>query len=113
MNQTTSVSSTLSAEAISNRAYELWEKEGRREGNDQHYWFLAEQELREAAQRDGSANTKPATPTPNSDVTPLKGTRAAAAVESSAARSSSAAPTAKSSGKRASASPFAGSSQKK
>lgn len=106
MNQTTTTaSSTISAEAISNRAYELWENEGRPEGSDQRHWLQAEQELR------GATNTS--TPSRNSDVTPLKGTRAAAAVESSAARPTPAPAASKSTGKRASASPFPSSGQGK
>lgn len=35
----------LTAEAISRRAYELWEQEGRPENRDLHHWLRAEQEL--------------------------------------------------------------------
>lgn len=114
MNQTTSnaASSTISAEAISNRAYELWENEGRPEGSDQRHWFQAEQELRGTSERNGEDSAT--TPSRDSDVTPLKGTRAGAA----AARSSSS-PTStttaslgssspKPAGKRTSANPFPG-----
>lgn len=31
--------------AVRRRAYELWEQEGRREGNDLEYWTRAEQEI--------------------------------------------------------------------
>jgi len=31
---------------IENRAYELWEKNGRPEGREEEFWKLAEQELR-------------------------------------------------------------------
>ncbi|MES2695286.1 MAG: DUF2934 domain-containing protein [Verrucomicrobiota bacterium] len=122
MNQTSSTtnssaSTDLSADAISNRAYELWENEGRPEGSDQRHWFQAEQELRNSVSRNGSQSAP--TPSRNSDVAPLKGTRAGAAVESAAARSSAPTPTSSSSsqasrsngGKRASASPFPGNSQ--
>lgn len=34
-----------SFEDISRRAYELWEKDGRPEGNEQRHWFQAEREL--------------------------------------------------------------------
>lgn len=110
MNQSTAsaASSTISADAISQRAYELWENEGRPEGSDQRHWFQAEQQLRE----NGQSSSR------NSDVTPLKGTRAAAAVEKSTVKSNSS-PTStttaslgssspKPAGKRASASPFPG-----
>lgn len=118
MNQTntSATSSTVSAEAISNRAYELWEKEGRLDGKDQHYWFQAEQELRGASNRSDEFTAK--TPARNSDVAPLKGTRAGAAAENAASRGNAApspAPStggasssAKPAGKRASANPFPG-----
>lgn len=31
---------------ITNRAYEIWERNGRPEGWDEEFWHLAEQELR-------------------------------------------------------------------
>jgi hypothetical protein len=51
MNQHSSTDSTfssiqgVSAEAISRRAYEIWEREGRPEGQDLRHWLQAEQEL--------------------------------------------------------------------
>ena len=83
MNQTSSTDSPISsppnADAISRRAYELWEKEGRPEGCDLRHWLQAEGEL-------GSSRTdnepRPADAAPmntGSDVNPLQGTRAAAA----------------------------------
>jgi hypothetical protein len=43
---TSSSSSTaVSAEAISRRAYELWEQDGRPDGNDLRHWLQAEKEL--------------------------------------------------------------------
>ena len=51
MNQHTSTDSTFSsthdvnAESISRRAYEIWEREGRPEGQDLRHWLQAEQEL--------------------------------------------------------------------
>ena len=44
-NPSTSAHHGLTAEAISRRAYELWEKEGRPESRDLHHWLRAEQEL--------------------------------------------------------------------
>ena len=35
-----------SKKEIENRAYELWEKNGRPEGRGEEFWKLAEQELR-------------------------------------------------------------------
>lgn len=43
----------LTAEAISRRAYELWEQEGRPENRDLHHWLRAEKEL--LAQQDKSS----------------------------------------------------------
>ncbi|KMO29787.1 hypothetical protein VQ02_29165 [Methylobacterium variabile] len=34
--------------SIRERAYALWERDGRAPGRDEHYWFLAQQELRAA-----------------------------------------------------------------
>jgi hypothetical protein len=41
----TSSAQGVSAEAISRRAYEIWEREGRPEGADLRHWLQAEQEL--------------------------------------------------------------------
>ena len=70
----------LTADAISRRAYELWEKEGRPESRDLHHWLRAEQELL-AEQNKSASSTSPASaPRPqNTDTQPLQGTRAAAA----------------------------------
>jgi len=54
-NSSTSVSHHgLTAEAISRRAYELWEQEGRPESRDLHHWLRAEQQLL-AEQNQGNA----------------------------------------------------------
>lgn len=42
---TSSASTSVSADAISRRAYEIWESEGRPEGCDLRHWLQAEQEL--------------------------------------------------------------------
>jgi hypothetical protein len=42
-------SGRLSQDQIQQRAYELWHQDGRPEGRDQHYWYLAERDLRESA----------------------------------------------------------------
>lgn len=74
----------LTAEAISRRAYEIWEKEGRPESRDLHHWLRAEQELLAEQKQGGhSADTAPAAQSAqpaNTDTQPLQGTRAAAAV---------------------------------
>ncbi|MGZ4964589.1 MAG: DUF2934 domain-containing protein [Limisphaerales bacterium] len=36
---------------ISKRAFEIWEREGKREGRDQEYWFQAEEELQREAEK--------------------------------------------------------------
>ena len=33
---------TDKAECIKKKAYELWEKDGRKQGRDLHYWLIAE-----------------------------------------------------------------------
>jgi hypothetical protein len=94
MNQessTTSSQTTIPAvDAISQRAYELWEREGRPEGSDLRHWLQAEQELRartnENTMSTTHANTPPST---GSDVRPLQGTRAAAAANREVKRGSS------------------------
>lgn len=47
----------LTAKAISRRAYELWEQEGRPENRDLHHWLRAEQELLAEMGKSGSSNT--------------------------------------------------------
>jgi|SRR5687768_14064917 len=97
MNQdpsTSSISSRVSADAVSRRAYELWEQEGRPEGCDLRHWLQAEQECRgagssEDASREGGINieaTSADTSGPGSDIRPLQGTRAAAAANREAKR---------------------------
>lgn len=80
------------ADAVSRRAYELWEQEGRPEGSDLRHWLQAEQELN--GPRTEDAYSAPGTSTdiprvapqngtpaaaPATDTQPLQGTRAAAA----------------------------------
>ena len=38
---------TITYEQIAQRAYEIWEREGKPEGKEQEHWFKAEEELRE------------------------------------------------------------------
>ena len=42
---------TFTHEAISKRAREIWEREGRPEGRDKEHWLQAETELRQQATR--------------------------------------------------------------
>lgn len=80
----TSASSNVAPDAISRRAYELWEAEGRPEGCDMRHWLQAEQELGVTrSTKNNLAGNTAQVPAPNSDVTPLQGTRAAAAVNAS------------------------------
>jgi hypothetical protein len=37
--------STVRHEDVSRRAYSIWEKNGRPEGNEQEHWYVAEREL--------------------------------------------------------------------
>ncbi|MGY2048469.1 DUF2934 domain-containing protein [Methylobacterium sp. JK268] len=45
--------------SIRERAYALWERDGRTMGQDEHYWSLAEQELRSGADAMVAASRKP------------------------------------------------------
>ena len=38
---------TITYEQIAQRAYEIWEREGKPEGREQEHWLLAEEELRQ------------------------------------------------------------------
>jgi hypothetical protein len=93
----------LTAEAISRRAYELWEQEGRPEARDLHHWLRAEQQL--LAEMGQSASKTPSTTSsssssssaaktsspssaPRTDAQPLQGTRAGAAANKAVAAKS-------------------------
>ena len=107
MKQNSSTDSSVSqsdADAISRRAYELWEKEGRPDGSDLRHWLQAEQEIGsgqstsdDARESDSSLRREEGVgsgsiipPNTGSDVRPLEGTRAAAALNRGAKRSSNA-----------------------
>lgn len=96
MNHQSSIDSSTSSvtgyDAISRRAYELWEKEGRPEGSDMRHWLQAEQELGSGRFEEGASHEPGASIPANtgSDVRPLQGTRAAAAVQRETKRSSNA-----------------------
>jgi hypothetical protein len=79
-----SSSNGASADAISRRAYEIWEREGRPEGCDLRHWLQAEQELGvsradradngkrpESAVRSDSSSSR----NTNTDTRQLQGTR--------------------------------------
>jgi len=81
-----SASSNISPDTISRRAYELWEAEGRPEGCDLRHWLQAEQELSGRDTKNNLSGNTAQVPARDSDVTPLQGTRAAAAATASATR---------------------------
>ena len=85
-------SSVVGADAISRRAYELWEQEGRPEGNDMRHWFQAERELSVSSSDSSARSMGGTTQSTNtgSDVRPLQGTRAAAAASREPKRGSNA-----------------------
>ncbi|MGH7947552.1 MAG: DUF2934 domain-containing protein [Opitutaceae bacterium] len=86
-----SISSPVDADAVSRRAFELWEKEGRPEGCDLRHWLQAEQECRTSQSDDSARNDTTATAAAantGSDVRPLQGTRAAAAAGRDSKRAS-------------------------
>lgn len=83
---TDSTSFSAGPDAISRRAYELWEKEGRPEGSDLRHWLQAEQELgigrADNGQRPDNSNasrSEESNSAPRTDAQPLQGTRAGAA----------------------------------
>jgi hypothetical protein len=78
----TSASSNVAPDAVSRRAYELWENEGRPEGCDMRHWLQAEQELAQG-RNTTTESERTSIPARNSDVTPLQGTRAGAAANAS------------------------------
>lgn len=86
-NPTSTSSSSVSADAISRRAYEIWENEGKPEGGDLRHWLQAEQELGVSPSSSNPSNgvatarTSEGVTAKNSatDARPLQGTRAAAA----------------------------------
>ena len=68
--------SSPGSDAVSRRAYEIWEREGRPDGNDLRHWLQAEQELNQPVNSPREERTSQAA---NTDVRPLQGTRAGAA----------------------------------
>ena len=68
-----------SSDAISRRAYEIWEREGHPDGCDLRHWLQAEQELGPGRQEDSGRREENAGRSANTDVRPLQGTRAGAA----------------------------------
>jgi hypothetical protein len=79
-----------SSDAISRRAYEIWEREGRPDGCDLRHWLEAEQELGSNRQQNSPREEESARSSPNTDVRPLQGTRAGAAANREPKRGSNA-----------------------
>ncbi|HTL72264.1 MAG TPA: DUF2934 domain-containing protein [bacterium] len=72
MNATSKSGIKPTRDEIAARAYQLWEKDGRKAGQDSKYWFQAENELRMAQISASSAINPPArgtTPTPRAKTT--------------------------------------------
>ncbi|MFE1602465.1 DUF2934 domain-containing protein [Methylobacterium sp. ID0610] len=69
---------------IRERAYILWERDGRAMGRDEHYWTLAEQELRAAAPAVEEAPRTVAKP--RAKAAPKPPSKAAAAVKAAPRR---------------------------
>lgn len=91
------MSSSASADAISRRAYEIWEREGRPEGCDLRHWLEAEQELggdrSSGIGADSISGDNPQPDSPgNFDRAPLQGTRTGAATKPSREKRSSRSP---------------------
>lgn len=83
-----------SADAISRRAYELWEQDGKPDGNDLQHWLQAERELSGGQQSNGQSNgqashraTQSTQPAKNTDTRPLQGTRGGGVVNREPKRS--------------------------
>src|SRR4051812_44434814 len=94
MNQNSTVDSpsqSPDADQVSRRAYEIWENEGRPDGNDLRHWLQAEQELQRGTQTSEprEANRSSIPPNTGTDTVPLRGTRAGTAVNREVKRSSS------------------------
>jgi hypothetical protein len=97
---TSSSSSSVSPDAISRRAYELWEQEGKPEGGDLRHWLQAEQELgvfsHSGSQSNGAATARTSegitAKNTGTDARPLQGTRAAAAANRDKKSSASTSP---------------------
>ena len=91
-----SSSKGVSADAISRRAYELWEREGRPEGSDLRHWLAAEQELGVSQNDNGNISDSPsraessAPRNSGADTRPLQGTRGAPPVSRDQKRPASA-----------------------
>ena len=93
MNPTSSTDTSYtppSSDAISRRAYELWEREGRPDGADLRHWLQAEQELNANRQETPTRSEGSAMRTANTDVRPLQGTRAGSAMNRETKRGTSA-----------------------
>lgn len=59
---------------IKQRAYEIWEREGRPEGHESKHWSRAEQELQAQLGDDDHASGKPAEPELEQTIAPAEST---------------------------------------
>ena len=81
--------SSPDAEAISRRAYELWEQEGRPDGADLRHWLQAEKELSSRQPQYGTPNpTQAVSRNVPADIRPLQGMRPAGTVNREVKRGS-------------------------
>jgi hypothetical protein len=85
---TSSTSSAVSADAISRRAYEIWEQEGRPENGDLRHWLQAEQELGSRTSSGTSSSSASASTAAKNTDRPLQGARGATATKKSGSSAS-------------------------
>lgn len=88
----TSVSVSSSPDAVSRRAYEIWENEGRPEGCELRHWLQAEQELGASSTPGASPASRASETARHTDTRPLQGTRAAGAAAREPGKRSTTAP---------------------
>jgi hypothetical protein len=76
-------------EAIKVRAYHLWEADGRPDGNQDHYWYQAAEEMKS----NGKANGASKAATPKKAVAPKEAAEKTAAAKPVKAKAAAPAPT--------------------
>ena len=81
--------SSPDAEAISRRAYELWEQEGRPDGADLRHWLQAEKEVSTRQEQNStSKSTEAGSRNAPTDTRPLQGMRSTGTVNRDVKRGS-------------------------
>lgn len=88
--ETSVASSNQAPDAVSRRAYEIWEREGRPEGCDLKHWLQAERELSVGPAREEKKPASHSARNTGTDTRPLQGTRAAQATSRETRRNSGA-----------------------